>query len=125
MEDSELAYCGLNCQTCPIFIATARDDDALRQETAREWANLYAGILKTFGIESLKLEDMNCHGCRNDSGRFFACEKCPIRPCCQEKSFVTCADCHEYESCDILKGFYSFDVHRPAKDKLDKIRARR
>lgn len=125
MKESDLAYCGMNCPKCPVFIATARDDDALRQKTAREWTNLYAEILKTVGIDSLKPEDMNCRGCRSKSGRFFGCEKCSIRPCCQEKNLVTCAGCSEYESCDMLKGFYSFDVHHPAKNNLDRIRSGR
>lgn len=123
MRESDLAYCGLNCNKCPVFIATTRDDDALRQRTARGWTDLYAEILEAVGIESLKPEDMNCHGCRSDLGHFFGCDKCAIRPCCQEKNLVTCAGCNEYESCNILKGFYSFDVHRPAKDKLDTIRS--
>lgn len=123
MKESDLAYCGLNCSKCPIFIATTRNDDALRQKTAREWTDLYAGILESVGIESLKPEDMNCSGCRSEHGRFFGCEKCTIRPCCQEKNLATCAGCSEYESCDILKGFYSFDIHRPAKETLDRIRS--
>lgn len=125
MKESGLSYCGLICSKCPIFIATIRNDDALRQKTAREWTDLYAGILESVGIESLKSEDMNCHGCRSEHGRFFGCEKCAIRPCCQKKNLITCAGCPEYESCDLLKGFYSFDIHRPAKEKLDRIRSGR
>ena len=125
MKESDLAYCGLNCNKCPIFIATANDDDALRQKTAREWTDLFSGILESVGIEKLKPDDMNCHGCRSERSHFFGCEKCTIRHCCQEKNLVTCAGCREYESCNILKGFYSFDIHRPAKDKLDRIRSER
>ncbi len=90
MKESDLAYCGLNCHKCPVFIATARDDDALRQKTAREWNNRYAEILRTVGIDSLKPEDINCRGCRSESGHFLGCEKCIIRPRCQEKNLVTC-----------------------------------
>lgn len=122
MKESDLAYCGMDCSKCPVFIATAKDDDTLRQKTARDWTVRFADILETVGIESLKPEDINCHGCRTEQGRFFGCDKCAIRPCCQEKNLVTCAGCREYESCDILKGFYSFDIHRPAKNKLDRIR---
>jgi hypothetical protein len=114
----------MNCQKCPIFIATERDDESLRQKTAIEMANLYADILETFGIDSLTPEDINCLGCRSEIGRFFGCERCSIRQCCREKSLVTCANCQEYESCDTLKGFCSFEAHRPAKKNLDKIRSR-
>lgn len=123
MKESDLAYCGLNCSKCPVLIATIRDDDALRHKTAMEWTDLYAVILKSIGLDSLKAEDVNCHGCRSEGVIFSACEKCPIRPCCQEKSLVNCAGCREYEACDILKGFYSFDVHLPAKKNLDRIRS--
>lgn len=122
MKESDLAYCGMICNKCPVFIAAATNDDALRQKTARDWTNRYAEILKTVGIESLKPEDINCHGCRSEHCHFFGCEKCAIKPCCLEKNLITCAGCQEYEFCDILKGFYSFDIHRPAKDRLDKIR---
>lgn len=123
MKETDLACCGLNCLKCPVFIATARNDDELRQKTAREWTDLYAEILKTVGIDRLKPEDMNCHGCRSESGHFLGCEKCPIRSCCQGKNLVTCAGCREYESCDMLKGFYSFEIHHPAKGNLDRIRS--
>ena len=58
MEKNDLGYCGLNCEDCPVFIATANDDDALRQKTAQEWSKLYAEYLG----KDLKLEDVNCKG---------------------------------------------------------------
>jgi hypothetical protein len=123
MKETDLAYCGLNCQRCPVLAATARNDYGLREKTAKEWSDLYAKILETMGLNRLKPEDINCHGCRTESGRFLGCERCSIRSCCQGKNLVTCASCTEYESCEMLKGFYSFEVHHPAKDNLDKIRS--
>jgi Protein of unknown function (DUF3795) len=63
-----LAYCGINCDECPARIATVENDDALRQKTAEEWYKLYANILESFGIHSLKPEDINCCGCRSEQG---------------------------------------------------------
>ncbi len=71
MKESDLAYCGMDCSKCPVFIATARNDDMLRQKTARDWTNSYAKILETVGIESLRPEDINCLGCRSEQGHFF------------------------------------------------------
>ena len=34
MEKLTHGCCGLNCEECPVFIATVNDDDALRQKTA-------------------------------------------------------------------------------------------
>ena len=122
MKEQDLAYCGLNCNKCPVLIATANNDDVLRQKTAKEWSDLYAEILSKVGIYDLKSEDINCRGCRSNLGLFVGCVNCLIRKCCLEKKIITCASCNEYESCDMLKGFYSFAVHQSAKDNLDKIR---
>jgi len=110
-------YCGLNCEECPVYIATANDDDRLRQEIAREWSGLYAEYLG----KELKPEDMNCRGCHSQSSLFTGCMNCPIRKCCSEKSFVTCAICKEYGTCEMLNGFFSYH-HQQAKDNLDRIR---
>ena len=123
MKGSELAYCGLNCQKCPVFIATKDNDNALRLRTASEWSKDYSEILETFGLDNLKPDDINCHNCRSKDAHFMGCEKCSIRPCCQEKNLITCAGCNEYESCNKLKDFFSFDVHFPAKKNLDRIRS--
>jgi hypothetical protein len=125
MSEGTLAYCGINCEKCPVFIATSKDDDALRQKTAREWSNLYAEILESFGIHSLKPEDMNCYGCRSNRGLFIGCAGCQIRKCSQDKGFITCASCDEYESCNMLNAFYSFTVHQSAKENLDRMRMKR
>ncbi len=37
----KLGYCGLNCEDCPVFVATANNDNGLRQKTAIEWSKLY------------------------------------------------------------------------------------
>jgi hypothetical protein len=125
MSETALAYCGINCDKCPVFIATSEDDDSLRQKTAKEWSNLYGKILESFGIHSLKPEDINCYGCRSEQGLFIGCASCSIRKCCQDKGFITCAGCDEYESCDMLKSFYSFEIHQIAKENLDRMRMNR
>lgn len=104
METPAFAYCGLNCEQCPVFIAAADNNDDLRVETAREWTRLYGAYLSaTLGRDRLKPEDMNCSGCRSEGGLFVGCTNCPIRTCCREKGFVTCASCKGYEVCDMLK----------------------
>jgi hypothetical protein len=121
-EATALAFCGIDCERCPVRIATSKDDDRLRQETAKEWSNLYAEILESFGIHSLNVEDMNCCGCRSDHGLFIGCASCSIRKCSRDKGFITCASCDDYESCNMLNAFYSFKIHQSAKDNLERIR---
>ncbi|MFC1955920.1 DUF3795 domain-containing protein, partial [Chloroflexota bacterium] len=111
--------CGLDCEACPVFIARATNDDELRVQTAKEWSELYAEYLG----HSLKPSDMNCNGCHSDN-TFVGCQSCPIKKCGQVKGFTSCADCKEYESCEMLNGFYSVPSHQQAKTNLDKMRAR-
>ena len=35
-----IAYCGVDCENCGARIATIYDDDALRQEVAKEWSRV-------------------------------------------------------------------------------------
>ncbi len=114
---TKLGYCGLNCESCSVLIATVNDDDALRQATAKEWSQLYAAFLK----DDLQTQDMNCSGCQSESERVFVgCRNCPIRGCCGEKRFSSCALCADFETCGMLIGFLT--LHQQAKDNLDRLR---
>lgn len=121
-EAETLAFCGIDCGKCPVRIATSKNDESLRQQTAKEWSNLYAEILASFGINSLDAKDMNCFGCRSDRGLFMGCASCSIRKCSRDKGFITCASCDDFESCDMLNAFYSFKIHQSAKDNLERMR---
>jgi hypothetical protein len=118
MEKLIYGCCGLNCEECPVFIATVNDDDVLRQKTADEWSKLYSEYI---GKDALKVEDMNCEGCQSEGGLLFiGCRNCPIRACCREKQLSTCASCHDYKTCEMLHGFFG---HAPqAKENLERIR---
>ena len=49
-----IAYCGLDCEKCDAYLATVNDDQALREKTAKAWAELnHAPILP---------EHINCQG---------------------------------------------------------------
>jgi hypothetical protein len=118
MTSLPLAYCGLDCEECPVYIATQTDDDALRQTTARDWSLLYAEYL---GKSSLDLEDMNCEGCLPLENRLFVgCQNCPMRACAGIKALSTCAECPEYEACEMLGGF--FRANPQAKERLESLR---
>lgn len=74
MMDRRIAYCGLDCEACDAYLATIRDDQALREKTAALWAALnQAPILP---------EHINCTGCRADGVKTVYCQHlCPIRAC--------------------------------------------
>ncbi len=37
---NRIAYCGLDCEKCDAYLATIHDDQALREKTAKLWAEL-------------------------------------------------------------------------------------
>ncbi|MDD5500848.1 MAG: DUF3795 domain-containing protein [Candidatus Omnitrophica bacterium] len=121
MKKHNSGFCGLNCETCPILIATKNDDDQLRIKALKEYSNLYGELL---GEHRVKQEDMNCGGCQSESV-FIGCLTCPVRKCCREKEFATCANCSNYDTCKVLNHFYAMPEYQQAKDNLDRIRTGR
>lgn len=89
------AYCGLDCEKCDAYLATIHDDQALREKTARLWAELNnAPILP---------EHINCEGCRAAGKKTVFCDSlCAIRRCALEKGVTTCGDCADANRCETL-----------------------
>lgn len=87
-----IAYCGLDCEKCDAYLATINDDQALREKTAKLWAELNdAPILP---------EHINCEGCRVNGAKTVYCDSlCAIRQCALKKGVITCGRCADLESC--------------------------
>lgn len=87
-----IGYCGLDCEKCDAYIATINDDQALREKTAKLWAELNnAPILP---------EHINCQGCRVEGVKTVFCDSmCAVRQCALKKDVGTCADCPDFENC--------------------------
>lgn len=94
MKD-RIGYCGLDCEKCDAYLATIRDDQALREKTAKLWAELnHAPILP---------EHINCEGCRADGVKTVYCDSmCSIRQCALKKGVVTCGACPNLEKCETV-----------------------
>lgn len=90
-----IAYCGLDCEKCDAYLATINDDQALREKTAKLWAELNnAPILP---------EHINCEGCRVDGIKTVYCDSlCAIRQCALKKGVSTCGDCHSIDTCETV-----------------------
>lgn len=90
-----IAYCGLDCETCDAYLATVNDDQALREKTAKLWAELNnAPILP---------EHINCQGCRMDGIKTVFCDSlCDIRQCALKKGVATCGDCSDIDNCQAV-----------------------
>lgn len=91
-----IAYCGLDCEKCDAYIATANNDNALREKTAKLWSELnHAPIIA---------EMINCMGCRTDGVKTPYCDSmCEIRKCVMNKGFETCGNCADIQSCQSMK----------------------
>ena len=87
-----IGVCGLDCETCDAYLATIHDDQALRERTARLWAELnQAPILP---------EHIRCLGCRTEGVKTVFCEQmCAIRQCARKRAVTTCGNCPELETC--------------------------
>lgn len=87
-----IGYCGLDCEKCDAYLATVNDDQALREKTAKLWAELNGAPILP--------EHINCQGCRVDGIKTVFCDSmCEIRQCALKKSVTTCGDCPELENC--------------------------
>lgn len=66
--NERIGYCGLDCAACDAYLATIRDDQALREKTARLWAQLnQAPILP---------EHINCLGAAGTGSRRCSANTC-------------------------------------------------
>ena len=54
----------------------------------------------------------NCKGCKLgylDGSRDLSRAKCKIKRCCLAKGHITCADCRDYDCCEVIQTF----IHHP------------
>jgi len=112
-----LAFCGLQCDTCPIFLATLETDISkqkrMRESIAKECNELYNMQLHSEDIT-------DCDGCKANEERLFSgCKNCEIRKCATSKKLENCAFCTDF-ACPVLENHFLNDPD--AKTKLQQIR---
>lgn len=91
----DLAYCGLNCGECPIYLATVSNNDEGQIRLAREYSTDTCHFSK---------DDMLCWGCHSNTQSEKMCGDCAIRNCGVKKSCSICAKCNEFP-CSILEEY--------------------
>lgn len=112
-----LAYCGLNCETCPIFLSTREQDKNRRLEMRVLIAKLCS---EHYGMYMQPEEITDCDGCRGDSGSLFSrCRNCMIRNCAERMNVESCAYCTNY-ACDYLLDLFINDPD--ARRHLEEMR---
>jgi len=122
MASEMIAYCGLNCVKCPIYLAT-REKNTEKQKQMRE--QIARAIKEHYGWE-IRAEEVNdCDGCMVKGGRLFSsCKNCQIRKCAAAKGLRNCAYCDKYPCEELSKFFNTEDIEGDAKKRLDEIKAR-
>lgn len=112
-----IAYCGLVCQTCPIYLATRVESQEEREKMRVEIAQL---CREQYGMAYEPKDITDCDGCRTNEGRLFsACKDCAIRKCARQRGLESCASCDEYV-CERLEAFFASEP--AAKKRLDEMR---
>lgn len=115
--DEEIAYCGLVCQRCAIYLATREQDEEKRHKMREEIAQ---EIKKHYGEECRPEDVTDCDGCKSEGRLLSGCRRCEIRKCARQKGVENCARCSEY-ACEKLEELFATDPE--AKKRLDKIRS--
>ncbi len=100
-----LSYCGLNCESCPIHLATLERDAVKRKNMRIEIARM---CREQYG-KNLDIQDVtDCDGCRARTGRLFSgCANCAMRKCAIERNVTSCAFCADFACETLLKHFAS------------------
>jgi hypothetical protein len=96
-----IACCGLNCEKCDAYIATIQNSDELRKQTAEKWQNM-------FNAPEIKIESINCTGCRGEGVKFAHCYECKVKICANSKGFETCGECESLQNCKIVSMIHEY-----------------
>ena len=82
-----MGHCGYKCEFCPAHQAAKKEDPEGLAKCSVVWKQILG--------RNIQPEQLKCDGCYMESGRK-ADPNCPVRPCCRQKGFLTCAECTEY-----------------------------
>jgi len=110
-----IAYCGLDCMSCPAYIATQSDDLAAKERIAAEWRIQY-------NSPEIDINAVTCDGCKSQECHGGYCSQCPVRACGVQKGVEHCGFCADY-ACDTLEEFFKFAPQ--ARQSLDALRLSR
>lgn len=112
-----IAYCGLDCNGCPIYWATREPDKEKQLEMRIDIMRL---CREHYGMDVQPEDITDCDGCCSQTGRLFSgCLKCDIRHCAESRQLTSCAYCNVYV-CDKLKKLFSTD--ESARSRLEEMR---
>jgi len=93
MEHEIVTRCGMRCDLCIAYIHHPDHPDMEKRRRASDVWEQYLG----FRLEPGEIE---CGGCL-DEDRFLD-KECPVRPCVVRRAYTTCAQCDEFDGCEII-----------------------
>ena len=116
--NNSIAVCGIDCNKCPVFIATVKNDfEPLKDFAAR-------GSKKWNQPESFFMK-MKCWGCQQDEmPRVEYCSDCNTRNCARSKGYENCAYCNKFESCIVLEEQNNLAI-QPSRENLIFLRKKK
>ena len=95
-----IAFCGLDCSRCEARTATLHNDNALREQVARQWSE--------WNHVDIPAASINCLGCRTEGVKCPYCDSmCPIRQCALRREVSHCGECPESPDCHLLQQVHS------------------
>jgi hypothetical protein len=109
-----LGYCGINCDECTAYKGTVNTRiDLLEKAAGDYWNGAYSA------------QEWVCLGCTPSDQKFLAkyCATCKIRDCAIDRGVQNCAECSDYESCEMLKQFIAGESEALAQ-RMDWLRGR-
>ncbi len=114
---SSVSYCGLVCETCPIYVATREPD---KDKQAKMRAEIAEMCTKHYCVNYEASDINDCDGCGGRGRLFFGCDGCRIRNCAVARGIENCAHCKEY-ICGELEAFFIKDPD--ARVRLNAIKS--
>lgn len=106
-----MAYCGLLCEECPVYLASQSNDEVQRERLAKMYSVPGCSFTK---------EDIVCEGCHaTSSNKSKMCKDCPMRNCARNKGVKHCAACGKYP-CKIVEQYLPPESEK--RKRLDKLK---
>ena len=78
----------------------------------------YVGCCGAYCGTCRPLRDGCCRGCKlgyRTGARDLSSARCRMKVCCLNKGFETCADCPEFDSCEVVQGFFGKNGYKYRK----------